>query len=132
MKKDLRKAIRFTEIARVDCLEICALPGVLDDISSTGCRVHFPGIVSVDLESETEIELSIRFSNPDLPQELQLVVVPCRIVDHPEESECEVGFRIMRSPDTPLLKEYIEKLQEKSDDDSDITDLIIQQDVEFV
>lgn len=132
MKKNLRKAVRFSEIARVECHELCALPGVLDDISSSGCRAHFPGVVTVDLESESEIELSIRFSNPDLPQVLQLVVVPTRIVKHPEESETEVGFKIMRSPDTPLLKEYIGKLQEKSEDDSDITDLIIEQDVEFV
>lgn len=132
MKKDLRKAVRFLEIARVECQELCALPGVLDDISCTGCRVHFPGILNLNSDSESQLDLFIRFSNPDLPQELKLVVVPLRIVEHAEESETEVGFKIMRSPDTPLLKECIEKLQEKSEDDSDITDLIIEQDVEFV
>ena len=37
-----RKNHRYPEIGRVIAPELCALPGILDNISFDGCKIHFP------------------------------------------------------------------------------------------
>ena len=58
MEQENRQHIRYEEIGRVNAPEICALPGILDDISSEGCKIHYTFPVVVDLETEYEIKLS--------------------------------------------------------------------------
>ena len=59
MDEENRQNVRYEEIGRVISPELCALPGILDNISATGCRVHFPVNVIVDLESEFDVKISL-------------------------------------------------------------------------
>ncbi len=123
MKRENRVAERFEEMGRVSASQICALPGVLDDISSSGCKVHFPNPVNLDLENDYKI--CVDFANSSLGT-LNLVVHP---MWHSEDSsETAIGFKILYSPDTPKLKAGIDFLKvqgKKSENDGDIKNLII-------
>ncbi len=123
MKRENRVMERFEEIGRVNASQICALPGVLDDISYSGCKVHFPNPVNLDLDSDYKI--SVNFANSCLGS-LDLMVHPMWRSE--DSSETAVGFKILCSPDTPKLKAGIDflKLQgKKSEEDGDIKNLII-------
>lgn len=74
MKKELRGEERFNEIGRIDCERICALPGVLEDISMSGFSAHFPNPVFVDTEEEYTV--FITFSRQDFSRPLEFVCVP--------------------------------------------------------
>lgn len=128
MKKDLREAKRFTEIGRVDCERICALPGVLEDISISGFSAHFPNPVFVDAEDEYTV--FITFSRQDFSRPLEFVCVPKW--KNEDESETEIGFKILRSPDSPVLASFINSLQENSEENPDLADMIISPEAEFV
>ena len=57
MEQENRLHTRYEEIGRITAPEICALPGILDDISLTGCKVHYSFPVVVDLENEYDVKL---------------------------------------------------------------------------
>ena len=103
MKKNLRQDERFVEIGRVDAPEICALPGVMDDISLNGCRVHFP--VPVTLDEDSEYTLKIKLSHLNAPAQLELICSPQWELVNCQETQ--IGFSILRSHDTPDLSAYI-------------------------
>ncbi len=128
MKKDLREAKRFTEIGRVDCERICALPGVLEDISISGFSAHFPNPVFVD--SEEEYTVFMTFSRQDFLRPLEFVCVPRWKNEY--EDQTEIGFKILRSPDSPALAAFINSLQENSEENSEPADMIISPEAEFV
>lgn len=115
MKTEKRNSPRFTNIARVEAPELCALPGVLDDISSNGCKVHFP--VPFDVNLENDCQLEIRFSHKLFSNPLELIGRPKWF----RLSDCEtyVGFSFLRSPDTPKLNEFIEVLKNEEEDKDD-------------
>lgn len=122
MKRKSRIDERFEEIARVKAEQICALPGVLDDISLSGCKVHFPNPITLDMENDYEISLD--FANAKLKDTLKLLVHP--MWQDSDESETAVGFKILCSPDTPKLKAIIDFLKSlKYDDENNINNLII-------
>ena len=58
MDQENRLHTRYEEIGRITAPEICALPGILDDISLTGCKVHYSFPVVVDLENEYDVKIS--------------------------------------------------------------------------
>ncbi len=126
--KRRREEERFDEIARIDCTQICALPGVLRNISNSGFNCYFPNPVTVD--DETEYSVLMTFSHTDFSKELELICVPQWKIE--KESETEIGFKILRSPDSPLLTTFVNSLKDKAKDDSDISELIISPDAEFV
>ncbi len=122
MKRKSRMNERFEEIGRVKAEQICILPGVLDDISLSGCKVHFPNPISLDMENDYEI--SVDFANTELKDTLKLLVHPQW--QSADSSETVIGFKILCSPDTPKLKAVIELLKSLKDDDSkNISSLII-------
>ncbi|MBQ0038981.1 MAG: hypothetical protein KBS64_00960 [Treponema sp.] len=129
MKKELRGEERYAEIGRVECEQISALPGVLDDISLSGCKVHFPFPVNVDKEKEYAV--FIQFSRADFTDRLQLLCSPQWIAENEAECQTEIGFSILRSPDSPELARFIESLKERDESD-DITSLIIEDDTDFI
>ena len=129
MKRELRKDARFENIGRVECESICPLPGVLEDISLTGCRVHFPSIFTVDMENDYQLRLKISFRNETISLDL---------ICHPQwqtaaDDNCtELGFKFLRSPDTPELNAFISELSSTKKDESDISDLLIETPVTFI
>ena len=59
MNEENRQDTRYVEIGRVVAPEICALNGILDDISLTGCKIHFPCILDVNLDNEYNLKISL-------------------------------------------------------------------------
>ncbi len=111
MSQENRKAIRYDEIGKVTANELCAFPGILDNISATGCKVHFPLCIVVDLDNEYELTIStsrLEFSTP-----LKLLCRPMWV------KECggttSIGFSILFSPDAERLDEYILYLKHQTD-----------------
>lgn len=113
MSEENRQNTRYSEIGRVVAPEICPLNGVLDDISLTGCKVHFPCIAELNYEDEYNIQILFSRSPEDEP--LQLLCQPIW-VKH-EGGATEIGFSYMYSPDENRLKEFISYLENLSDDD---------------
>jgi hypothetical protein len=58
METEKRNSTRFKEIGKITSQELCALPGILDDISASGLKVHYAFPVVVDLENEYDMENS--------------------------------------------------------------------------
>jgi len=112
MSQISRKTVRFKDFGRVDAPDISLLPGVLEDISLQGCKVRFP--LSLTVDSDNDYELKIHTSRKQNS-------VPLSLVCHPQWSRgadggTEIGFQILRSPDTAKLSEYINQLS--ADDDT--------------
>lgn|SRR5574344_248042 len=111
MCAEARKDVRYTDIGRVDCAELCVLPGVLDDISLQGCKIHYDTSVSVNMDNDYEVHIRPSRS----------VLEPIVLLCHPQwvrdiGSTTEIGFKVLRSPDTAKLTSYIEKLHAENDD----------------
>jgi len=108
-----RQNTRYHEIGRVVCNELCVLPGILDDISAEGCKIHFPLSFSVDIEKE--YMLRIIFSrSPESP--LQLMSKPRWVKE--SSGSTQIGMEILYSPDQNRLKEFIAYLEEISIDEA--------------
>lgn len=107
-----RRNTRYHEIGRVTSPELCALPGILDNISSSGCRLHFPVPVVVDLEREYMIKINLSRIPSEEP--LQLMCKPMWVSE--SESSTQIGFSILFSPDENRLHEFINFLQQVNDD----------------
>lgn len=108
---------RFDDTGKIEIPSLCPLPGVLDNISEAGCKVHYNFPVTVELDNDYEIK--IFFARNILEGCLQLVCHPQWI--HEEKNYTEIGFKILPSKDYSRLAEYIKKLglDEKSNDFSD-------------
>lgn len=116
MNEENRQDTRYQEIGRVDAPEICALNGVLDDISETGCKVHFPCSVDVSQDNEYKIKITLSRSTDEPP--LQLICKPVWVNNNPEESQ--IGFKYLFSPDDSRLHEFISYLKEIENDSPEI------------
>lgn len=112
MSEENRQHTRYEEIGRITCPEICALPGVLDDISSSGCKVHYSFPVVVDLETEYEVKLSPLHHGDQTP--LNLICLPQWVKE--QDGNTFIGFKILYSPDANRLNIFIEHLEELSKD----------------
>ena len=115
-----RQHPRYPEIGRINCPEICALPGILDNISFTGCKIHFPVSVVVDLDAEYMIKVSLSRSPEEPP--LQLMCKPMWVKEN--QGNTQIGLQILYSPDDSRLREFIAYLQEMGEDDDDFTDIL--------
>ena len=109
MKGELRKDVRFEDFGRVECNDLCPFSGVLDDISISGCKIHYDTPVNLDMDKD--YELRIRLSRATLE--------PLDLVCHPqwqkqmEDSSIQIGFLFLTSPDTVRLNVYINHLHEE-------------------
>ena len=115
-------------MGRVESSEICALPGVLDDISITGLRTHFPNPVTIDPEKEYHLSLTI--AKASTTREFDLVCEPKWIDEY--KSETEIGFSILCSPDTRSFNEFIEDLTETQKDTEDVSNILIPSNADFI
>ena len=120
-KKERRRETRYAEIGRIDCATICPLPGVLRDISRSGFSGKFPNPVFAERDSEYVVFITL--SHGEVLRTIELVSVPQWIVQ--KTSETHIGFRILRSPDSPVLELFINDLQKKMSADADVIDMLI-------
>lgn len=113
-----RKNPRYPEIGRVIAPELCALPGILDNISLSGCKVHFPVSVVIDLDSEYMIKIALTRSMDEAP--LQLMCKPMWVTE--DKGVTQVGLEILYSPDDARLRDFVSFLQEMNEDDDGESD----------
>lgn len=112
MEQENRLHTRYDEIGRVTAPEICALPAVLDDISLTGCKLHYSFPVVVDLENEYELKISPLHSSVHSP--LNLICTPQWVKE--QDGSTFIGFKIQYSPDAHKLKTFISQLEQITKD----------------
>lgn len=112
MGEENRRNPRYPEIGRVNAPELCALPGILDNISLSGCKIHFPVSVVVDLDTEYMIKISLTRSLEDAP--LQLMCKPMWVTE--DKGNTQVGLEILYSPDDARLREFVSFLEEMNED----------------
>lgn len=112
MDQENRLHTRYEEIGRVTAPELCALPAVLDDISLSGCKIHYSFPVVVDLENEYEVQISPLHSSINVP--LNLICTPQWVKE--QEGNTYIGFKIQYSPDANKLSAFISQLEEISKD----------------
>ena len=129
MRRENRLSERYENMGRVEASELCALPAVLDDISLTGCRVHFPVPVKPDMERD--YNLVFKLTGKDTLVSLELTCHP-QWMNEDEQSMTFVGFSFLPSPGTPQLKVFIDKLHEAKKNPADVSDLLIESSVSFV
>lgn len=103
---DQRKGERFQEIGRVQCNELCVFPGIVSDISISGCKVRFPAILSVD--SEEDYELSFTFTR--IIKSFSIILIGRPIWFNLDSDSTEIGFKFLHSPGTRQLSELITQL----------------------
>lgn len=113
MEQENRLHTRYEEIGRISAPEICALPGILDDISLNGCKAHYSFPVVVDLENEYEVKISPLHGSNNSP--LNLICTPQWVNEL--EGNTYIGFKINYSPDAHKLESFIKHLEEISKDD---------------
>ena len=112
MDQENRLHTRYEEIGRVTAPELCALPAVLDDISLSGCKIHYSFPVVVDLENEYDVQISPLHSSINVP--LNLICTPQWVKE--QEGNTYIGFKIQYSPDANKLSAFITQLEEISKD----------------
>lgn len=108
-----RQSVRYPDIGRVDAPDLCALPGVLDNISAEGCKIHYVCPVVVDLDNDYELVIHPTRKETDNP--FTLLCHPQWVKE--DKGLTEIGFSILRSPDFAKLAEYVRLLN--SDDEAE-------------
>lgn len=114
-----RSQQRFEDIGRFLAEDLCALPGVLVDVSREGCKIRYS--LPVELDMDNDYDAKITFAR--VASEGQFVLL-C----HPQwirkvGDNTEIGFKILPSKDYSRLAKYIEQLDNESSED-DLSDEI--------
>ncbi len=112
METEKRNSTRFKEIGKITSQELCALPGILDDISASGLKVHYAFPVVVDLENEYELKISPFHGSNTTP--MNLICTPQWVKEH--GGNTFIGFSIQYSPDAHKLQHFIKHLESISRD----------------
>lgn len=102
----MRKSPRYEEIGRADVPKLCALPGVLDNISAEGCKIHFPFAVTVDLENDYDIKITPANSPAKI---FQLLCHPQWVKE--AKNTTEIGFSVLPSKNYRELLDYVSDIQ---------------------
>ncbi len=112
-----RLSQRFKDMGRFMSNALCALPGILKDISREGCRIHYSFPVVVDLNSDYEAKITFsRIAN----ESFTLTCHPCWVKN--VGNDTDIGFKILPSTDYMRLEKYIDVLDK--DVNSSITEEI--------
>ena len=110
MAEEKRLHPRYEEIGKVFSQEICALPGVLDDISLSGCKFHYSFPVVINLEDEYEVQISPLHKIESSP--LNLICQPQWVNE--VEGNTLIGMKILYSPDNKRLETFVSELEQQS------------------
>ncbi len=115
MNSELRTQERYEDFGRVECPSICLVNGVLNDISKSGCKVHFDAPITLDLENDYEVRVRLSHSSQS----------PLVLMCHPQwvkenANTADVGFSILRSPDTARLNDYVKALHAEANEPDEI------------
>lgn len=112
MDFEKRNTTRYIEIGKITCHELCALSGILDNISATGLKIHYAFPLVVDLENEYEVQILPSNSTTSIP--LTLKCQPQWVKE--QDGNTYIGFKILYSQDVNRLNDFISHLEELSED----------------
>ncbi|MDR1786706.1 MAG: PilZ domain-containing protein [Spirochaetaceae bacterium] len=116
MTADNRKSVRYNDVGRIDAGGTSLFPGMLLDISQTGCRCRFPCLI--DFDEEEEYLLRILPSHKNTSHSFALLGRP--VWQKKDDSSTTAGFEFLHSPDGKRLMSYIEQLkQEENNEEED-------------
>lgn len=110
---ELRKDERFRDYGRVECGEICALPGILCDVSQSGLKAAFCADVSMSMDDEYRLRLRIPGGDP---REMRLLAAPAWRSDEPRTGRTHIGFALLRAWDFPRFRRHVGGIEESSDE----------------
>ena len=113
MSIENRMAPRFNDFARARIDELCRLPGFLEDVSKTGCKVRFSHITDIDIDREYTLTVL-----PALRSgigEFSLTVKP-QWVRRAGDS-VEIGFGVFHCPGICHFLRYVEILSDLETDE---------------
>ncbi|MBQ1949942.1 MAG: PilZ domain-containing protein [Treponema sp.] len=113
MQEKERLSQRFEDMGRFFAPDLCALPGILVNISREGCKIRYQYPVTIDEENDYEAKITFA----------RAASGSFTLVCHPQwvrtEGNCtEIGFRILPSTDYTRLASYILQLEEDSTSDN--------------
>lgn len=109
MDFNFRKDIRFNDFGRAECTEISPVAGALEDISLSGCKVHYDAPVSINMENDYEIHFRLSRAGKDA---LVLMCHP-QWFNQKDDGSSEVGFLFLHSLDSEALQSYILQRQKE-------------------
>lgn len=101
-----RQMPRFNDFARAKINGLCQLPGILEDVSKTGCKVRFPH--SFEIDTDVEYTLTILPALRSGIKEFELVVRPEWVCG--KDDSFLIGFCILHSPGMRQYQKYVEIL----------------------
>lgn len=116
MNSKERLSQRFEDIGRFLATDLCALPGVLVDISREGCKIHYSLPVAIDMDNDYEAKITFARA---ASESYSLLCHPQWIKQDGDDTD--IGFKILPSTDYSRLAKYIEQLDNdiSADDLSD-------------
>ncbi len=124
MVLDNRKEQRYTDFARADVQELCTLPGILENISLTGCRVRFNLFFQVRKNTEYTIKIQPSRKTGLIP--FTLIGTPVWVSQ--ADGGTKIGFHILHSPGSAILRQYLNLLNAAEESVDDIMDDILLED----
>ena len=113
MSIDNRLAPRFRDFARARIDELCRLPGFLEDVSKTGCKVRFSHISAID--TDREYTLTVLPALRSGIGEFSLTVKPQWV--RQAGDAVEIGFGVLHCPGICRFLRYVEILAELETDE---------------
>ena len=127
MRAKSRQDPRFEVLGRALCQEISALPGNLVDISAHGCKVFYSVPVTIHLEDDYTLLITVADSStPDLT----LICHPVWVNE--DSGQTMLGMTILRSPDSERLNAFVESLKAKNGSDQDDKNQIVDSQCQFI
>lgn len=112
MSDENRVSTRYKEIGRILIPDVSSFPGVLDDISISGCKIHFLMPVVIDLENEYNVKILLSRNSTENP--LNLYCKPQWAKEC--QGATQIGMKIIFSPDMKRLESFIEDLRNENTD----------------
>ncbi len=107
MSMNNRQTPRFSDFARAKMNGSCQLPGYLEDVSKSGCKVRFSHTFEVD--TDREYSLTILPALRSGIREFEITVRPEWVSS--DEDSMYIGFCILRSPGICDLYKYVQILE---------------------
>lgn len=105
------------------------LPGSLVDISLHGCKIHYTFPVTVDLDSDYTLKMTIAGSAN--AEQMELLCHPAWVNE--DSGTTTIGMSILRSPDTEMLSKFIELKKKEIKQESDgISSQIVDSECKFI
>ncbi len=103
------------------------MPGSLIDISANGCKIFYSVPVTIHLEDDYTLVVQLADSAIG---DLTLICHPAWVNE--DSGQTVVGMSILRSPDSQSLKDFVESLKDKSQDDDGDQSQIVDSQCQFI